>query len=108
MPLNVIEPLPLSSSQPTSQIVSSGQQAPTPSVKDSRKGKDVIDNLTIEVESVALYQGITLKRLNHHVDQLSYMVHERQLNPMCEGVDVGVMLNRLRYHTSVSLTLFLI
>lgn len=97
VPLNVIEPSPTSLDQHTSPIVSFGQQAPTLPVRDSRKMKGVINDIVINVEGVALYMGIILERLDHYMDQLLYVVHEKQLYSICEDMDAEVILNCLMF-----------
>lgn len=61
-------------------------------MKDSRRSKGIIDNLTIEVGGMVFYKSIALERLDHYIYNLPYMVHEKQLNVMCEDVNFGVIL----------------
>lgn len=77
-------------------------------MRDSRRGKSVIDDLTTDIEGMTLYRGMPLGMMEHYVDQLPHMVHERQLDAMYEDVNAGVVLNRLLFQESVSLTLLLI
>lgn len=66
--LNVIKPLPISPSPYTLPTISLGLQAPTPPMKDLRKEKCVINNLTTNIKGVALYRGMETERLDHHMD----------------------------------------
>lgn len=42
------------------------------------------------------------------MDNLLYMVHEKQLDTMCKDVDSGVILKRLLYQSNVSPSLYLL
>lgn len=106
MPLNFIDASPASLSSHLSLPIILGQQAHIPPMMDSRKGKGVIDDLTTNIEGIALYRSLALGKLDHHMSQLSYMAYERQLNSMREGVDADVILSHLMYQVSVSSTLF--
>lgn len=117
MPLNIIEPLPTSLDRHTSPPPSLGPQASAPSVRDLRKRKGVIDDLTTNIDGIALYQGMTPKNLYHYMYQPPFMAHKRQLNAICEDVVSKVVISRILYHmchsnlfflTSHSLTCFLL
>lgn len=45
--------------------------------RDSRKGKDIIDDLTIDIDRVALYRGLALEKLDHYVCHLPFKADER-------------------------------
>lgn len=49
---------------------------------------------------MALYKGMTLKRLDYYVVHLPFNAHEKQLNAICEDVDHLVMINILLFQVS--------
>lgn len=75
-------------------------------MKNARKGNGIIDNLIVKVGGVALYMGMALERVDYYVDNLLYMVHERQLDAMCRDVDYRVIINRILYQVSITLSFY--
>lgn len=56
-------PLPTSSGQQIPTSITLSQQTPLSIVRDSRKGKFIIDKPTTEVKRVALYRGMSPKKV---------------------------------------------
>lgn len=56
-------------------------------MRDSRRDKGFIDELTVEVEGMVLYKGKALEKLDHYVDNLPYMVHKKYLDAMCDDAN---------------------
>lgn len=88
-PLNIVEPSPASLSQHIYIPTSFGQQTSTPLVRDSRRGEGVIDDLTINVEGMAIYRGMALERLDHYVNQLLYMYTRDKFIPYARMWTLG-------------------
>lgn len=105
MPLNVIECSPMSPSPYLFLPIILGQRAPTPPLSDLRKRKGVINDLTIDVQGMALYNGLALERLDHHVGHLPNKEIEIQFNAICEDIDSELILNCIMYQVCVILTL---
>lgn len=42
-------------------------------MRDLRKGIGVINDLTTDVEGMAMYKGLALERLDHYVGHLPYI-----------------------------------
>lgn len=49
-------------------------------MRESKRDKGVIDNLTIEVKGVALNKCMDPEWLDHYIDNIPYMVHDKQLD----------------------------
>lgn len=86
--------------------VSSNQLIPHSTIQASRRGKYVIDDLTIKVEGVTLYKGMAPERMDHYVDILAYMAHEKQLDAMCEDVNPTLVVGMLLFQLSSGSNLY--
>lgn len=87
----------MSQEQYTSLPSSSGPQESDHTVRDSRKGKDVMNDLTTNMDGMALNRGMALEHLNHYVGHISLMAHEKQLEAICEEKGSKVGIRRLMY-----------
>lgn len=83
IPFNIIEPSPIYLGQHTSpplawfktpHYTSICVNKNLPSVRHLRKRKGIMIDLTTDIESVAMYSGIALERLDYYMDQIPYMV----------------------------------
>lgn len=55
---------------------------------------------------MALYRGMALERVDHYVDNLSYMAYEKKLDAICEDVDPIIVVSKLLLQASGGLNLY--
>lgn len=106
-PLTIVDPSLTSPGQHILTSITWSQHKLLP-YKRLEEGKDIIVQLTVEAKRIALYRGMAPKRLDHYVDYLTYMVDEKKLNAMCEDANFMVMLSRLLYEVSITLSFYLL
>lgn len=76
-PFNIFEPSLPSPGWHTSPSPSSEPQVHGDPIKDSRKGKGFVNDLTTDVDVMALYHGMVPKKLDHYVGHILVMAHEK-------------------------------
>lgn len=84
-------------SHQTPTPVASNQMTPPSTTRDSRRGKGVIEHLTTKIEGMTLYRDMALERVDHYVENLPYMAHEKQVDAICEDVDPTIVVSRLLF-----------
>lgn len=67
------------------------QTTPLSIVRDLRKRKGLIDDLTTEFDGGTFYNGMALER----VDNLPYMAYKKQLNATSEDMDPILVMSGL-------------
>lgn len=85
-PINVSSPLSMSQERAPSPSPYLVPKVPTHPIRDSRKGKGFVSDLTTYVDGIALYQGSEHKKLDQYLSHLPIEAYENQLEAICKGM----------------------